>query len=687
MKKKITINVFFLLFLSVTFTTSPFALPKKEIEELNQIIITARKQKENIQKIPNSVSVIEAIELDDLSIESIKEVSDQIPNMMSFQHGYPGMHTPVTRGISAGLHSLDVGTGLYIDGVPVLNPFGFDDPIIDVERVEVIRGPQGTLYGKGTEAGVINIVTKQPGNDFSKKISFDLAHMLSGEEGDLLKKKIGVSLSGPIVQNKLFVGFSGQYFEKDGFIAHSMTDEVVDDRSNWYGRTHFRYIPTEKTEISLILSHFESDDDSAQMNVSKNSAPMFGIQPPDYRRVSSNLKGSHKPKGDSQVLKFDFDLSPKLCLTSVTSSWRHEDKVFMDWDFGPLDIYPIDKDNTYVRISEELRLNYTSKNIKGLFGFFYDDSSLEIITSCDSMIPKFSSKTNQDIEGKTYAIFTHFSWILNDKFSLLTGFRYENEKKNFEDNITKNKKDESWGSFIPKVGMKYQISDQIISYIDISKGYRSGGFNRSKQIPEHLIYNQEELWSYEVGIKSSFLKNKLILNLAAFYMDITDMQVSQFINNRESVVTNAGQAISKGLEIETKAKLTPEISLMGHFGYCNIEYEEYNDFKGNYKGNKNPYTPEYTYSTGLQYRNKYGLFARTDIIGYGKMYLDKKNKYSRDSFCLLNAKLGYEAENYDIYFYGKNILDKDYDSHNTDDGFYTVYSDPGEIGLQLKIYF
>ena len=170
-------------------------------------------------------------------------------------------------------------------------------------------------------------------------------------------------------------------------------------------------------------------------------------------------------------------------------------------------------------------------------------------------------------------------------------------------------------------------------------------------------------------------------------MEIDDMQVNEAVSPLESYMTNAAEATGKGVELEITARVFEGLSLMAGFGYTDIEFDDFEDALGDYEDNDNPWAPEYTFNIGAQYRHYSGFYARCDLIGYGEMYFDKANDYSRDAYEIVNAKIGYEAKHFDIYLYGKNLFDEEYDSNGYYGGFYTIYSDPGEVGLQLVYRF
>jgi len=179
-------------------------------------------------------------------------------------------------------------------------------------------------------------------------------------------------------------------------------------------------------------------------------------------------------------------------------------------------------------------------------------------------------------------------------------------------------------------------------------------------------------------------------------MDVDDMQVMEAVNARAEIVTNAGKAHSAGFEIETRYQATHSLEIFASFGYNKTEFDEFTDTvydqMGNtvgsvsYEGKTNPFAPAYNYNIGAQYRSASGCYARVDVNGYGKMYLDKANQYERDAYGLVNVKLGYEMENIDIYLYSKNLFDEDYDAKGYY-GYYNLYAEPREIGVQLTWRF
>lgn len=649
-----------------------------EFVTLETITVTAQKQEENVQEVPMSVSVMTDLDVEDRKIESVRDIADHVPNLLIFQQEGSGNNTPIMRGIYAPPESFLVSTGLYIDGIPEITGVGFEDKMLDIERIEVLRGPQGTLYGKGAEVGAINIITRQPDNEFRGKLSL--------EGGEDEKGKVSLNLSGPIRKDKLFFGLSGLYYTKDGYIENTATGDMINDRKHWFGKGRLRWTPMDELDISLAVSRLDYDEGEPDMTLGRSGTQMFMLPPPRNRKVSSNLDGWNKSSRDSQSLKIAYDLAGALSLTSITTHRKYLQHTFIDWDGSPMTLMHGLKDNEYNTLSQEFRLNYSSGRLKGLVGFYYDQDDTDIYTDVDygAMV----ANINRKFKGETYAVFANLTYPLAKKLSLVTGLRYETEKKEFTDSNTHINLDDSWDQFTPKVALEYSFTPENMAYVSVSQGYRAGGFNAlAVSNPRYYTYDSETLWSYEIGTKNSFLDNKLIINGSVYYMDIKDMQVNEQASPEETYLTNAATAKGYGAELEATMKVLDGMTLNGSFGYNNTEFDEFSDVLGDYNGNKNPFAPEYTYSLGGQYRHATGFFARADLVGYGEMFFDKANKHSRDAYEIVNAKIGYEANSFDVYLYAKNLFDKEYNSYGYYGGFITLYSPPREIGAQLMYRF
>jgi len=705
--KKTDGYLWFILFLvlnsSLVFNAMAFAKEGDTSEknksadyQLENMIVTAQKQEEKVQEVPVSMTVMDSMAIEDAKIESILNLGDFIPNFSMLEISNSNINTPSTRGIYATMESGTVSTSLVVDGVPILSPIGYETSFVDVERVEFLRGPQGTLYGKGAEAGVMNIVTRQPDNDFKGKISVGGGKWLSSEAGDWLANA-SVYLSGPIVKDKLFFGVSGRYETKDGFILNTTLDDPQYERTNQFGKVKLRWGLTDKLEMSLMVSRFENSDDSHKIGLSTYGVSMYNyyygltLSELPSRIVEIDLADEfYDITEDQQALKVDYDLTQNFRLTSITTNWRTQSDVLQDFDITPYTLSHVRGMQDYKRTSEELRLSYAKDRFKWLLGTYLDtdDSDTERITTSIYS----NAHTHRIKSGDSYALFGSLTYPLTQRMSLTGGLRYEAADREFEDRLEGISREASWEDFSPKVALEYAFTQGVMAYVSAAKGYRAGGFNELAESEEYYSYDPETLWSYEMGMKTALFDNKLILNGALFYMDIDDMHATETIlsgtGTGMSLLLNATEATSKGFELEATYRPAKGLTFMAGFGYTNVEFGSFSDILGDYTGNKAPWSPEYTFNLGGQYRHSSGWYVRVDLIGYGKMYFSKTNEYAIDPYEVVNAKIGYEHEHFDVYLYGKNIFDKNHDyAGSLYDGYCTMFNEPGEIGLQLTYRF
>ena len=271
-------------------------------------------------------------------------------------------------------------------------------------------------------------------------------------------------------------------------------------------------------------------------------------------------------------------------------------------------------------------------------------------------------------------------------FSVVGGLRYDYQEREYKQPSYSIDLEDDWSEISPKIGVEYRISKKTMTYATVSKGYLSGGFNVSATDLQYRSYDEEKLWSYEIGVKNTFLNNRLILNAAVFYMDITDALVFERISANTGYTTNAAEVSSKGFEVEMAYMPIQGLTLNADLGYVEAKFDEFSDISGDYKGKWKPYAPEYTFNIGAMYRTIFGLYLGANIVGQADMYINKENDLKQDAYQLVNAKIGYESENYDIYLYGKNIFDEEYDTPY-DGNMWVVYSRPAEFGVMLKYRF
>jgi len=641
-------------------------------QNLDKLTVTAQKTEENIQDVPISITLFDEIKVKDKNIERIEDIAAHTPNLMFFSYGADNQLSPSLRGVFADIESKVSPTAVYIDGVPVVDAWSMNEDLNNIERIEVLKGPQGTLYGKNSETGVINIYTKEPSNETQAAIEL--------EYGTDNKQKINVSASGALIEDKLLMGLSATHYEKEGFLKHATTGETLDDRERNSGRLNLIYKPSDNLKISFVSAKQKYNDGAIKMN-GTNFATMTLL---NKDQITSNMQGYNKSEIFNNSLKVRYDLSDKSSIESVTTARDFKLKDGDDWDFSAATMgFHMKRDSRTKSYSQELRYN----------GSFFDDK-LDFLSGVylDKKDEDFDFAWGniqfvEDFNDKSIGLFTHSKYHVDNKLAILGGIRYDSERKKFAHHTNNVSMNNKYSEISPKLSVEYYLAKNILTYATIAKGYRAGGFNHmAPSGHQNLSFDKETLWNYELGYKSTLLDNKLTLNAALYYMDISDMQIKNAATPGSEYVSNAAKAHSQGIELEADYKLNDEFSLSGAFGLNNTKYDDFKDSNGDYTGNTNIFSPKYNYNIGLQYRSMEGYYARADLNGYGKMYLDKENMYEKKAYSLVNVKVGYESEDYDIYLYAKNLFDKNHDTINYSK-YYTIYSDPREVGIQIAYRF
>ncbi len=628
-------------------------------QELDAVTVTAQKTEENVQKVPISISVFDEFSLDDKMIDSIADISKYTPGFELQDLGTNMSYLPSIRGIysSAGTSP---SAGLFIDGVPMMRA-SYEASLMDIERVEVLKGPQGTLYGKNAEAGVINVITKKPDNETRGKIKASL--------GSDNKRELAFSASGPIVQDKFYIGIAGKHYEKDGFIKNTYKDKMEDDREHNYGKINLRWTPTDDLELSLISSKIKYKDAGGKTGPNET-----------YREVTYDLDTANNSDIESHALNISYAINDKLSLTSTTTHTKENLSVIADFDRSSIVGIHTFNDRPSKTSAEELKLNYENDNIKLVSGIYIENKKEHLDRT---MIMAATTRyTKNDIEADSLGVFSHVTYDINDRLSVLGGLRYDNVQQEYKDSTQTIDNDESEVS--PKIGVTYDLKENIMTYATISKGYRAGGFNNTALEGSPKDYGKETLYSYEVGVKGTTMDGRLTYDTAVYYMDISDLQVLVLPDIGGYITTNAAEVTSKGIEASLNFQATDTINLFAGASYNDVKFDEYHDGTVDYSGNKTTYSSKYNFNLGVTYRSAQGYYASADIRGYGDMYLDLANDYKRDPYEIVNVKIGYEQEDYDIYLYAKNLFDQEYDQVNATT---TNYSDPREIGVQLTYRF
>ncbi len=654
--------------LAATVLLSLPALADDEPLDLGSMVVTAEKREAEVQEVPASISAFSESEIQDARIQTIQDLSLLTPNMYIANWGIRGTSYVFIRGI--GSINNEPAIGYYVDGVGYMDARAFDTNLFDIERIEVLRGPQGTLYGRNSLAGVINIITKKPDNQTGGGVELS-----AGNYNDY---QAYAHFSAPLVEDKLFLRMSGGYESRDGYTENDYLDQDVDHHQSFNGRALMRWTPTDKLDISASIDGETIDDGAFPLG----NLPALRENP---RHVAYDYEGAYKRDAFGSFLRIGYD-APWFRLTSITAYRNFHDSASNDQDFTIYPLMTADEDIDDDQFTQELRFaspesDSRLKWLVGLYGFDKKkDHRLTLDFAPGVILPgsPVDRTTNSDLTTSGAALFGQATYTLFDKLDFTVGMRYDYEKNDIHHILSTTSNGISLGSdtidqsedsdaLLPKFQVAYHWTPQFMAYAGVTRGYRSGGFNTAYADASDIRFDPEYSWNYEVGLKTSWFDNRVICNAALFYIDLEDQQVVQLLPSADTVVRNAGQSRSMGLELELKALLCQGLTLGAGFGYTNAEYTDYKDplAGADYSGNNTALAPEYTYNLSLEYRRVliagWDLMARAELNGVGPFYWDDANNLKQDAYQLVNLNVGFEREWLDLLFWTRNLFDEDYE--------------------------
>jgi iron complex outermembrane receptor protein len=689
---------------------------KDSIYKLEDVIVTAQKRAERLHNVPFAISSLNAKQIEAYRIWNIKELTTIIPNLYSAD---PGDARDVTsiRGIAT--TSYDPATTVYIDGV---NQFGLDTYIpslFDVERIEVLRGPQGTLYGRNAMAGVINIITKQPTNTSTGSASFSM--------GNYAQNRLNLNFKTPIIKDKLFFGASLLYDSRNGFYTNQFNNESYDKQHGLSGNYFLKYIANQQWSATLNVKHRNQNNNGAfplTMGAEDAIANPFVLNQnatTTMKDNSLNASLSVHYSGHS----FDF-----VSQTAYQSNYRYYTKP-IDGDFSPYDAISIinnygTKWNNIKVWTQEFRISSPTSNnnpfkwTAGAYLFHqsapvkqgtrFGNDANSIMMVGDSLFTLINT-TNATKQG--LAFFGQISYALTNQLNLTAGLRNDLEHQSqsvigeYQHDPMPNpitiRPDTSarinFNAWSPKLALDYHFNDRTMAYAQYSKGFRTGGLSALGSDPSQpplVGFLPEHSNNFEIGVKNNLLNNHLSLNLAVFYTKINDAQVpSLVLPDAITITKNAGKLNSKGMELELNAQASRNLSIQYSFGYTNATYESLKlsqqGSSVNLDGKKQLFSPDITSLLALQYSfaikpGHSNAFIRAEWKYLGTTFFDLGNNIKQSPYHLINTSAGYNVKKLSAQLWFRNLLNQKYISYAYDFGAVHL-GDPANYGLTLSYRF
>lgn len=710
---------------------------------MDDIVVTARRRQESMQSVPVSVAAFSAAALESKGIQSIADIQQSTPNL-TFSPGTGGSSSqisPFIRGVGEYDYIItsDPAVAVFIDGVYQARAFGAITSLLGIERIEVLRGPQGSLFGKNTIGGAINIVTHRPQGSDTGSVdlrvgSYDSVQLRGLYDGAINDQwAYSVSVIGKRAdgwqENLAGTGDLGNEKQVAGRVALRYRGDDLDATLSVDG-LHQRQNSSAHSMIAF--------DDTAFIPALYSSfvAPCCTVLPDNIKQTASN-KELNVDNADAVNASLTLEFGGAWGVKSITGVRYTNVEFARDGDASTLSYAGDHQEISATQLSQEIHLtrddlfNDRGRVLLGFYGFYeraHQDTRLVTaeglyealrdsgVPDLAGMAPFLDFNVDFDLRQKNtnLAAFGNFIYELTDRLSVDAGARFTWERKKLNASAHRVFADiplidghpefggkESWSNFSPKVTLSYKFDEDVLGYATFSKGFRSGGFNgRPTAADEIGTYDPEKLTSFEAGLKSSLFDRRLRFNLSAYYNRYTDQQVSvSFVGTSGLVVVrteNAGKSRMWGFEAEANAYLTDWFSLDASVGYINSKYLEYMsvDTLGNpldRSGLKLKQTPPWTGSVGATARfplgDANGTF-RVDASYQDSKFIDVANTeiLKGKAHAILNARLQVELNNgWALGLEGQNLTDKQviregYDSR-TSFGFTEAY-----YSLPRRIY-
>ncbi|EFL52428.1 TonB-dependent receptor [Solidesulfovibrio fructosivorans JJ]] len=627
---------------------------------LEPVTVTATKREESLEKVPASISTVSDTQIEEMGAWKLGEVLDTLPNVwMKNATSGDGI---VIRGLSSFDTSIYSPVGLYVDDVPYPVTYMQNLLFLDVERIEVLRGPQGTLYGRNSEAGVVNVVLKKPDNQVRASVFSDY--------GSYNTLRAGANVSTPLIKDKLFLAGNFVRYQTDGYMHNEYKD---DDRAakdeSMRGRGVLRWTPTDAFDLRLTMdaSHTDKGIGRLRYETGSNATKRF------------NVISDASDDAEENVINPSFTAKysgPAVEVTSITSYMDYRYQFLSDRDRTSTFKSYSDQDLKQQGITQELRFASPGKQrLNWLFGLFGSSTRSDIQMNAISSVSKASTYADTDATESSWAAFGQATYSILDNLRLTAGLRGEyalahggqTHRVGTTSLVGYSKELDSF-EVLPMASLAYDVTPNVTAYATWSNGFLAGGFNYyAADSLSTFYYQPEHTTNYEVGLKTNWFNQKLIANVSVFYTDIRDKQVREEDPAGGIGVwkfTNAGRAHSQGVEVELTGKPLAGLELQGGLGYTYSVVDDWtvnqNGVPYSYKGKRLPWAPDLTYHLGAGYAHPCGLFARADLYGAGTQYFDAENSLSQEGFALVNARVGYAFKQWELALWGKNIFDVDH---------------------------
>lgn len=675
-----------------TMLVSMPAVAQEQRPQVEEIIVTAQRVEENLQDVPVAVTAFSAETLERSNIETLADIAQRTPGLSMgqvdpIQQNFAIRGIGTAQGVSQGAAG-DPSVVVFVDGIYAGRGGTPDLDALDLERVEVLRGPQGTLFGKNAAGGLVQYVTRKPDADTALRIE--------GQLGDFERKAINIRGNVPLT-DKIFLAAGASSKERDGYEFNETTGSRVNDEDLKAVHAALRLLPVESLDVVFAFDITDQDQLGQPRDNICDTSFQAGIHcvgvNPDPRVMNAWTDGKIERQLETYRAEVNWETSLGV-VTSLTGLRKVDLDYATPFFSNPVNP-PAQIESTETghedsqQFSQELRLAFglMDDRLRGQVGLYYldedNDRTQWLLQQFPSPATTGEAVYPQTVDATSKAMFGQVSFDIVPELVATVGARMTWEEK--EGHFIGQKvggtgmppplvadydvrAEESWSAFTPKFGLDWHYTEDMLFYLSAARGYKSGGFQglAGTAASQSTPYDPEFAWNYEAGAKSQWLENRLLVNVALFRTDYDDLQVSQLVPLCCVVVGNAATAEIDGAEIEFNALLFDGLRIDGSYAWLDATFESFAEgATGDFTGKRLPRAPKNKVNLGVEYTFDVGgwqALARVDYYDQSKMYFAPSNIEAQEQEGYHNwdarASLTSPDDRWEIAVWGKNLSDE-----------------------------
>lgn len=677
-------------------------------ETLDEVVVTgfigavgkARKRTESTQKIPESITAFNSKGIETNNINNVTSFAKHVPNLKLSESQAIGVNSLVVRGIPQ-IRNTDAPVAFVIDGVTIADPSLLNQELFDLALIEVVKGPQGALYGKNAIGGAINIYTKEPTNNMKNKITVGYGNG-NAYNGSFVS-------SGAIKKDKVYYRLSSQYKNFDGLLTNDFLNQKVDLRKEFTGRGQLMFTPTSNFKANVTLQYINSSGGATYYSIAPESVNNDGWleylnpNPTDGNNlISQEVFGESTMKNLYSNLNLEYKLD-NVKIQSITSYSDVDRRMTGDLDFTEVFVLDQGEFNNTTSFNQEIRISNRNSNSKldWSVGGFYQTLEREFFQS-DLFFSDDWAVTDYVATFNTLALFGFVDYDITDKLTASAGLRFDSDNFELDDLLNVQNDTKTANVPQPKASLSYQATDDALLYANYGRGYRAGGYNPKVTDLFNRDYDGETSDNFEFGFKTAWWNKRFILNGSAFYSDFTNRQ--QFAITGDDFTPgnfNYNKSEIIGFEFDTKTRISKYLDVLFNYGFVKSTIIEGGTTGGadgtardlnQFNGNNASLVPQNNFNLGLASTIPFNKTTTLDISinynGTGKIYWEDSNAadFTSDAYQLLDAQASLSMKKVKFTVWGRNILNQQYYLEYSDYGF-GWRGTPATVGTTISLTF